>query len=393
MEQKLMAGCLDGIRVIDLGRYQAGPRCPLILGDLGAEIIKVEAAPDGDESRRLGMVYWQQYNRGKKSITLNLRSSTGKQILRELVVKSDMVLQNFSPGVMDEMGFGYSVLRELNPGIILINVSGFGQYGPYRDRRAFDPIGQAMAGVMFDTGTEDEPPVRCGPPIIDRITALHATIGALAALHRRDMTGIGQALDVCLLDSAFTLTEIPIAEYLTTGREPRRHGNAAGALSPANTYRARDGWVYIIAVQQKMWERFCRAAGRQDLTEDPHAASVQSRGSNKDWIDEQVASWVKDRTVAEVVEKLAPAGVPVAPVQTIAQAAHDPHLWERQMLVETDDRKGGKTYVAGLTVKFSDTPGKIGPIPLPGEHNQEIYCALLGHAPSELAKWRTEGVI
>jgi crotonobetainyl-CoA:carnitine CoA-transferase CaiB-like acyl-CoA transferase len=158
-----MAGCLDGVRVIDLGRYQAGPRCSMILGDLGAEVIKVEAAPDGDESRRLGMVYWSQYNRGKKSITLNLRSARGQTILKELVPKSDMLLQNFSPGVMDAMGLGYDVLKELNPGIIMINVSGFGQYGPYRNRRAFDPIGQAMAGVMFDTGSEDEPPVRCGP--------------------------------------------------------------------------------------------------------------------------------------------------------------------------------------------------------------------------------------
>src|SRR5262249_48653467 len=165
----------------------------------------------------------------------------------------------------------------------------------------------------------------------------HATIGALAALHRRDMTGIGQALDVCLLDSAFTLTEIPIAHYLTSGREPQRNGNRSGTLAPANTYRACDGWVYIIAVQQRMWERFCHAAGRDELSKDPRAASVHSRGSNTEWVDEQVAAWVKDRTVAEVVEKLAPAGVPVAPVQTIAQAAHDPHLWERQMLVETDD--------------------------------------------------------
>jgi len=393
VEKNEMAGCLDGIRVIDLGRYQAGPRCSLILADLGAEVIKVEAAPDGDESRRLGMVYWSQYNRGKKSITLNLRSDTGKQILKELVLHSDMVLQNFSPGVMDAMGFGYPALKQLNPGIILINVSGFGQYGPYRDRRAFDPIGQAMAGVMFDTGSEDGPPVRCGPPVIDRITALHATIGALAALHRRDMTGIGQSLDVCLLDSAFTLTEIPIAQYLTTGREPHRSGNRSGALAPSNTYRAQDGWVYIIAVQQRMWERFCRAAARPDLANDERATSVHSRTENIDWVDEQVASWVKDRTVAEVVEALGPAGVPVAPVQTIPEAARDPHLWERKMLVETDDRRGGKTYVAGLTVKFSDTPGAVGAIPTPGEHNQEIYCGLLGHAPAELEKWRSDGAI
>ncbi|HKV53523.1 MAG TPA: CoA transferase [Candidatus Binataceae bacterium] len=388
-----MAGCLDGIRVIDLGRYQAGPRCSLILADLGAEVIKVEAAPSGDESRRLGMVYWSQYNRGKKSITLNLRSERGKTILRELVRKSDMLLQNFSPGVMDAMGLGYDALKALNPGLIMINVSGFGQYGPYRSRRAFDPIGQAMAGVMFDTGSEEGPPVRCGPPIIDRITALHATIGALGALHRRDVTGSGQSLDVSLLDSAFTLMEIPIAQYLTSGKEPKRNGNRAGALAPSNTYRARDGWVYIIAVQQKMWERFCHAAGREDLVKDARASSVHNRASNTDWVDEQVAAWVRERTVAEVVEILAPAGVPVAPVQTIPQAANDPHLWERQMLVETEDRKGGKTFVAGLTVKFSETPGAVGPIPEPGEHNQEIFGELLGHTPAEIEAWRSEGVI
>src|ERR1700730_8433852 len=236
-----MAGCLDGIRVIDLGRYQAGPRCSLVLSDLGAEVIKVEAAPNGDESRRLGMVYWSQYNRGKKSITLNLRSEKGKAILRELLVKADMVLQNFSPGVMDEMGFGYEALKKINPRIIMINVSGFGQFGPYRNRRAFDPIGQAMAGVMFNTGSDDGDgaPVRCGPPIIDRITALHATIGALAALHRRDVTGQGQALDVCLLDSAFTLMEIPIAQYLVTGKEPHREGNPLGLSPPPIRTRPR----------------------------------------------------------------------------------------------------------------------------------------------------------
>jgi crotonobetainyl-CoA:carnitine CoA-transferase CaiB-like acyl-CoA transferase len=388
-----MAGCLDGIRVIDLGRYQAGPRCSLILADLGAEVIKVEAAPRGDESRGLGMVYWQQYNRGKKSITLNLRDEKAKALLKEMVPKADMLLQNFSPGTMDEMGLGYEVLKQLNPRIIMINVSGFGQVGPYRDRRAFDPIGQAMAGVMFDTGPDGDEPVRCGPPIIDRITALHATIGALAALHRRDMTGHGQALDVCLLDSAYTLMEIPIAQYLVSGKEPRRFGNRAGTISPANTYHASDGWVYIIAVQQKMWENFCRAAGRDDLLKDPRTASVKLRGANIDFVEEQVAGWVKDKKVAEIVKLLAPAGVPVAPVHTIPQAAKDPHLWERKMLVEADDREGGKTYVAGLTVKFSATPGAIGPIPKAGEHNEEIYCGLLGHTASELKDWRAAGVI
>ena len=259
-----MAGCLDGIKVLDLGRYQAGPRCAMILRDLGAEVIKVEA-PGGDESRGLGRVYWSAYNRGKKSITLNLRAEKGKALLRALVPRVDMLLQNFRPGVMDAMGFGYETLKRLNPGLILINVSGFGQQGPYRHRPAYDPIGQAMSGLMSFTGFPDGPPIMTNSPIIDRITALHATIGALAALHRRDLTGQGQALDVCLLDTGFTLMEIPIAQYLLTGNEPQRHGNRPGGIAPSNTYQAKDGWVYILAVPQDMWARFCRGIGQEKL--------------------------------------------------------------------------------------------------------------------------------
>ena len=387
-----MAGCLDGIKVLDLGRYQAGPRCAMILSDLGAEVIKVEE-PGGDESRGLGRVYWSAYNRGKKSITLNLRSEQGKALLRSLVPKVDMLLQNFRPGVMDAMGFGYETLKQLNPGLILINVSGFGQQGPYKHRPAYDPIGQAMSGLMNFTGPPDGPPVMTNSPIIDRITALHATIGALAALHRRDMTGQGQSLDVCLLDTGYTLMEIPISQYLLSGNEPQKHGNRAGGIAPCNTYKARDGWVYLLAVPQHMWGRVCRAMGREDLQDDPRFATIPGRATHAEEIDALVAAWVKDKTVAEVVTILERAEVPVGPVHTISQAAQDPHLWERKMLVETADPDAGRTFVPGLTVKFSDTPGAVGPIPRPGEHNEEVYCGLLGHSPADLTNWHEEGVI
>ncbi|MBI3796259.1 MAG: CoA transferase [Deltaproteobacteria bacterium] len=342
-----MAGCLDGVKVLDLGRYQAGPRCAMILGDLGAEVIKVEE-PGGDESRGLGRVYWSAYNRGKKSITLNLRSEQGKALLRELVPKVDML---------------------------------------------YDPIGQAMSGLMNFTGPPDGPPVMTNSPIIDRITALHATIGALAALHRRDMTGQGQALDVCLLDTGYTLMEIPISQYLLSGHEPQKHGNRAGGIAPCNTYKARDGWVYLLAVPQHMWGRVCRAIGREDLQDDPRFATIPGRATHAEEIDAMVAAWVKDKTVAEVVTILERAEVPVGPVHTIAQAAQDPHLWERKMLVESEDPDTGRTFVPGLTVKFSDTPGAVGPIPRPGEHNEEVYCRLLGHHPQDLTSWQKEGAI
>jgi len=392
MDRKNTAGCLDGIKVLDLGRYQAGPRCAMVLGDLGAEVIKVEA-PGGDESRGLGSVYWSVYNRGKKSITLNLRSEQGIAILKSLVPKVDMLLQNFRPGVMDKMGLGYETLKRLNRGLILINVSGFGQDGPYRDRPAYDPIGQAMSGLMGFTGFPDGPPIMTNSPIIDRITALHATIGALGALHRRDMTGEGQALDVCLLDTGYTLMEIPIAQYLLSGKEPKRRGNAPGGLAPCNTYQAKDGWVYILAVPQHMWGRFCRGIGREDLIDDERFSSIPGRASHADEVNALVEGWIKDKTVAEVVQILEQAEVPVGPVHSIPQAAQDPHLWERKMLVEIEDKEKGKTYVPGLTVKFSDTPGEIGPIPQPGEHNSQVYCEWLGHAEADMTRWREAGVI
>ena len=387
-----MAGCLDGIKVLDLGRYQAGPRCAMILADLGAGVIKVEE-PGGDESRGLGRVYWSAYNRGKKSITLNLRSTQGKALLRALVPKVDMLLQNFRPGVMDAMGFGYGTLKQLNPGIILINVSGFGQEGPYKHRPAYDPIGQAMSGLMSFTGFPDSPPVMTNASIIDRTTALHATIGALAALHRRDVTGEGQSLDVCLLDSAYTLMEIPIAQYLLSNKEPQRNGNRAGGIAPANTYRAKDGWVYLLAIPQDMFGKFCRGIGREDLLTDARFTSIAARGAHSQDLDTLVADWVREKTVAEVVTTLERAEVPVAPVHSIPQAAHDPHLWERKMLVEAEEPESGRTFVPGLTVKFSDTPGAVGPIPRPGQHNSEIYCDLLGCTPDDLKRWGQERVI
>ncbi len=386
-----MAGCLDGIKVLDMGRYQAGPRCAMILSDLGAEVVKLEA-PGGDESRGIGKVYWSVYNRGKKSITLNVRSEKGIALIKELVPKFDMLLQNFRPGVMAAMGLGYDTLKQLNPGLILINVSGFGQEGPYKHRPAYDPIGQAMSGLMSFTGFPDGPPVMTNSPIIDRITALHATIGALGALHRRDVTGQGQALDVCLLDTGYTLMEIPIANYLLSGKQPQRNGNSPGGISPCNAYQATDGWIYILAVPQDMFGRFCKGVGREDLLADERFSSIAGRGKHAKEIDGLVAEWVKARTVAEVSAVLEQAEVPFAPVHSIAQAAKDPHLWERQMLVEIEDQ-GETTYVPGLTVKYSDTPGAIGTIPQPGDHNQEVYCGLLGYTPDDLADWREAGVI
>lgn len=387
-----MGGVLEGVKVLDLGRYQAGPRCAMVMADMGAEVVKVEA-PGGDESRGLGTIYWSAYNRGKKSITLNLRSPEGISILKSLIPTADMILQNFRPGVMSKMGLGYETLKTLHPGIILINVSGFGQVGPHRDRLAYDPIGQAMSGLMGHTGFPAGPPVMTNSPVIDRITALHAAIGALGALHHRDRTGQGQSLDVCLLDTGYTLMEIPIAQYLLTGKEPERHGNTPGGVAPCNTFEAQDGWVYILAIPQHMWVRFCGGIDREDLATDERFLSIRGRAVHAQEINTIVEDWVRNQTVSEVVKRLKEAEVPVGPVHSIAEAANDAHLWDRGMLVEATDPDEGKTYVPGLAIKFSETPGRVGPIPSPGQHNREFFVDQLGHSEAQIDEWKAAGVI
>ena len=260
---------LEGIRVLDLGRYQAGPRCALMFARMGAEVIKIESL-DGDESRANGptvrgqSAYWVQYNSGKKSLAINLRTDKGKAVLRDLVKVSDVFLQNFRPGTIEVMGFGYEALRELNRGIVMVNVSAYGQYGPYRDRIGFDPIGQALGGLMLLTGFPDDPPIKTFFPLIDRITSLHATIGALAALRERELSGEGQSLEVSLADTGFTVNEIPISSYLGDGAVQKREGNGSG---PSNVYETADGWAYVTAGNNAIWGRMCEAMGKPEWLE------------------------------------------------------------------------------------------------------------------------------
>ena len=254
---------LEGIRVLDLGRHQAGPRCAQVLARLGAEVIKVERL-EGEETRSHGpysngqSAYWVQYNSGKKSLAIDLRRDEAKEILRELVKVSDVLVQNFRPGTIEKMGFGYDTLKELNPRIVMVNVSAYGQFGPYRDKIGYDPIGQAMSGIMMVTGEDGMPPIKAGVPIIDRTTALHAAIGTLAALHERESSGEGQSIDVCLADTGYSYTEIPVTAYVGSGVSPTR-GSSGGV--PGGEYPCKDGWVLIAAGDDHHWHRVCARLG------------------------------------------------------------------------------------------------------------------------------------
>jgi crotonobetainyl-CoA:carnitine CoA-transferase CaiB-like acyl-CoA transferase len=303
-------------------------------------------------------------------------------VFAALVKKADVVLENFRPGVIAKMGFGYERLRELNPSIILVSVSGFGQYGPYTERPAFDPLGQAMSGLMTLTGQRDGKPIGTASSVVDRYTALHATIGTLAALRHRERTGEGQVVDVCLLDSALTMVEIPTSYYLATGEE-----GGEGGRPP---YKAKDGHVVISAGAREMAARLMKLVDGGS-GEGDDAPLVGSSGPDARRV--RIDAWCAAHTVDEICTALGEAGIPVGPVRTIPEVARDPHLWERQMLVKTDDPVAGEMYLPGVTIKMSKTPGRIGPVPTPGQHTDEIISSVLGYDAAAIGSLRSAGAI
>ena len=390
---------LEGIRVLDLGRYQAAPRAGLVLARLGAEVIKVEA-PEGDESRATGAggsvrgqsPYWVQYNSGKKSIAIDLRHEKGKEVLRGLVKISDVFIQNFRPGTIDEMGFSYETLHALNPRIVMLNISAYGQYGPYRDRIGFDQIGQAICGLMAMTGYPENPPTVTAMPVIDRITALHGTIGVLAALRERDISGEGQAIDVSLADTGFSLTEIPITHYLGTGFVPERQGSRnPGGLS--NVYRTTDGWVLFVAPSQRIWPRECDFINKPEWVDDDRFASRTERSRNAALVEEELARWFSTKATEEAVDTLAEAEIPCAPVNDIPQASRSPQLWERDLLVEVPDPVAGTIHVSGKQIKLSRSGMVVGSAPTVGQHTDEILRDLLDYSPEQVKQLRDDDVV
>ena len=384
---------LDGVRILELARWQAAPRGSLILRDMGAEVIKLEWSKDSD-LRNAGpfvsdmSVQFAAYNRGKKSITLNTRHSQGKELFFRLLEVSDVVLENFRPGTIDRMGFSYEELCKVNPGIILASVTGFGQYGPYRDRQCFDPIIQAMSGIGDQTGRGFDQPIMSEGPIMDRTAALHAAIGILGALRHRDRTGEGQWLEVAMLDGGITLEEVALAMCYETGTNDFKR---SGSFLKCN-----DGWVTTGVARAGMWARMLNVMGYDELSDDPDYASPMFATDKGEIRMELLHLWCEERSVSEVEDALVAADIPVGRAMTIPQVLQDKHIWEREVMIEVeiDNPQGKKILVPGPSIiKFSKTPTTAGPIPKYGEHNQEIYGELLGLNESQLASLVAEGVI
>ncbi|MCL4535893.1 MAG: CoA transferase [Bacteroidetes bacterium] len=396
-----MPKVLDGIRVVDLTRVISGPFCTMLLADMGAEVLKIEG-PEGEDARngaprgRGGSLYWISHNRNKKSITLNLRAEKGKEILRELVKRADIVAENFRPGVMASIGFDYPRLKAIKDDIILVSLCGFGQTGPYAQRPAYDQVIQSMSGLVWVTGHPDGPPARPGVYIGDYLPAVYAAFGTMLALYHRDHTGQGQHVDVAMLDAIVSMMCMPIANYIVNGIASERRGNRSvlNPAAPNNTYRLADGYVHLIVIIDDHFRRLCEALGRQDWLEDPRFKDQFSREKYGAELDALVAAELAPRSVGEVLAMMERAGVACGPVQDIPQVVADPQVQSRQMIVEVDHPVMGRIPVPGVTVKLSATPGEVRTAPpLLGAHDEEVYQGLLGYSHADIEALRADGII
>ncbi len=401
-----MKGLLEGIKVLDLSRVLAGPYCGMMLADMGADVIKVELPGKGDDSRANFPIiegkdgkkesgYFMNLNRNKRSLTLNLKSEKGKEIFQELVKKSDIVIENYRPGVMDKLGLGYEDLRKINPGIIYGCVSGFGHYGPYSKRAGYDIIGQAMSGLMSTTGWPGGQPTRTGTAIADVNGGMSCCIGILAALVHRLKTGEGEKVDVSLVDSMVSSLEIINVIYLMTGRVPERIGNRYESLYPYDSFECSDGACVIGAGNDKLFGLLCGVMGTPELTSDPRFLTNVDRIANHAPLKEIIEKWTKLETIDSAVEKLLAAGIPAAPINTIDRVARDPHIaGAREMFVECDHPVVGKVKLTGNQIKLTNNKiDTFNPAPTLGQHNAEILAEELGYTPEQVKQLAEEGVL
>jgi formyl-CoA transferase len=392
---------LLGIRVLDLSRVLAGPFCSMLLADMGADVIKLEVPGRGDDSREFPpfmegeSLYYVNLNRGKRSITVNLKSAEGVKVFKKLVKKCDVLIENFSPGTMERLGLGYEVLRKENPRLIYAAISGFGQTGPYRSRPGYDIIGQAMGGLLSITGWPDSPPTRSGTAIGDILSSLFCCIGTLAALNVRERTGRGQLVDVALVDSVYAALENIPQKYFVEGKAPGRIGNRYEFIYPYDTFRARDGWVVIAIANDAIWERFLAVAGLRELGVDGRFSSNTLRVENNATLKELLEKWTSERGRDEIVALLNENRVPSCPIYDIKDASEDTHISKaREMVVNIHQPGLGDVRLQGNPIKMSETdPRPRGPAPALGADSERILKEILGLSDAEIKKLRESGAI
>lgn len=398
-------GPLAGVRIVELGQLLAGPFTGRLLGDLGAEVIKVEPPGQPDPIREWGKaryrgrsLWWPVQSRNKKCVTLNLRTERGQELLVELVKHADVLTENFRPGTLEKWNLGWERLSEANPRLVLCRVSGYGQTGPYAKRAGFASVAEAMGGIRHINGFPDQPPPRMHISLGDSLAAMFAAQGILAALYWRDALGggRGQVVDVSLLESSFALLESIVPEYDRLGIVRGPQGTNLKGIAPSNIFRSRDGrWIVIAANGENVFRRLCAAIGRPELADDPRFATHLARGEHQDEIEGIVAAWAAERDAGEIDSVLNEAGVICGPVYTIADIFADEHFRAREMLVEHEDPEFGEYLGPGIVPKLSETPGAVrwSATWEEGSHNGEVYGDLLGLSDQELAALKGEGVV
>lgn len=394
-------GLLDGVVVLDLTRVLAGPYSGMILADMGATVIKLENPKGGDDTRKMGpfindnSVYYANFNRSKLGCTLNLKDPEGKEIFKELVKKADIVIENYRPGTMEKLGLGYDVLKEVNPGIIYGAVSGFGHTGPYSKRAGYDIVGQAMGGLMSTTGWPDGPATRVGTPMGDVLGGLNMTIGILAALVNKQKTGLGEKVDVALVDSVASAMENITMIYQSTGRIPQRIGNRYESTYPYDVFPTKDGDVVIAAGNNKLYGLLCDVMKQPELKADPRFVEIKDRVANHAVMREIICAWTKDHTIDEIDKMLNDAGCPACPVNTIDRLVTDPQIaGAREMFPEIDQPGIGKLKITAVPQHLTRTkayPRKAAP--LLGEDNARIYGELLDLDATKLEELKAKGAI
>jgi crotonobetainyl-CoA:carnitine CoA-transferase CaiB-like acyl-CoA transferase len=399
---------LDGIRVLAFEIQVAGPYCSMMLADQGASVIKVERPEGGDTARGAAPMvkndkgeaqsgYFLRFNRNKRSLTLNLKSERGRQIFAELAEKSDVVVENFRPGLLDEMGIGYKALSERNPGLVYVCISGFGSLegylGPYSKRPAYDIVAQAMSGLMNTNGQADGPPTWLGVALGDIVSGMNAAYAVMLALYQRTRTGRGQYIDIAMYDSMIGLAERSITAYSLTGQVLER--GRERFMAPWGPFECEDGYVGLIVATEGDWAKFCAAIERPDLVGREGATSGPERASNMSgWLGEIINAWFRGQTKAAACEKLLAAGLPVGPVQTAQEVFDDPHVATRRLMIDVPDPVLGSVKLVGPALKLSsDTEPVACAAPLLGQHNEEILGELLGYTNEDVARLKADGVI
>ena len=399
-----MGKALDGVKVLDLTQFEAGPSCTEMLGWLGADVIKVESPKMGEQGRWLltekqgvDSYYFILLNANKRSITLNLKSDRGREIFLSLVAKVDIVSENYSLGTLEGLGLGYETLREINPRLIYLTIKGFGTTGPYSSYKSFDMIAQASGGAMALTGFPGTPPLKPGPTIGDTGTGMHAAIGVLAAYIQRERTGKGQKVEVAMQEAVLNFCRVPMMGTYVTHEPVPRTGNRLVGIGPADVYKCAPGgdndYVYILCTTPEMWTSFCGVMGQPGLAEDERFREARSRARNVEALTAIVNEWTGQRSKHEVMRILGEAGVPCGKVLDSVELLNDPHMKERGMIVTVNHPVRGEFTMPGCPVRLEGSPVEVKAAPLLGQHNQEVYGELLGMTVSDLERLKSDGVV